>query len=163
MDNAHHLQELELDLVNWKRHQNYEGDDPDEKKGAGYFGYLWKRHLDPGTPTPHLAALTPLSLSHVLVAPALVDGINFDRLRSLTLRSCPGWSSFIKRAAKLGSALRLKTLEIEGHGASYIPPELVAVRALLDAFLGLESINLSVEGSAKVLPLWIIFLDTETL
>lgn len=56
--------------------------------------------------------LTSLVLAHAPLGPAMVDMINFEALRSLTLRLCPGWGVFTQRIMKMGLPVKLKTFEL---------------------------------------------------
>ncbi|RTE84721.1 hypothetical protein BHE90_000716 [Fusarium euwallaceae] len=170
--NSQHLQEVEIDLLDWERVEEINGyyDDSDSDgwgtdsddywmdssrngdKKAGFFAHIWSQHLKTTTPRPIFNALTKLSLSHVRVGPGLIDEMNMGLLRSLTLRSCPRWTSFLEYAPKLNVALNLKELEIEDHGDWPDPPSLSTLWGFLDSFLGLEKLYLSFQELIGILP-----------
>ncbi|KAM0424558.1 hypothetical protein ACHAPT_010274 [Fusarium lateritium] len=169
LNNAHHLEELELDLLDWEKTKVINGyyrigerdSDYDswlsareiyDSRTVGFFAFSWNSCQRSHMPRPIFSALTTLSLSNVLVGSGLVDEINFALLRSLTLRSCPEWTSFVDQAAKLNIPLGLKALEIEDDGSWPVPPRLSTLLAFLDSFLGLESLYLSFTELIGILP-----------
>ncbi|KAJ3460287.1 hypothetical protein MRS44_011154 [Fusarium solani] len=169
---SQHLQEVEIDLLDWERVEEINGyyDDSDSEgwatgsadswmdssrngdKKAGFFACIWKWHLRTTTPRPIFNALTKLPLSHVRVGPGLIDEMNIGLLRSLTLRSCPKWTSFLEYAPKVNVALKLKELEIEDHGDWPNPPRLSTLWGFLDSFSGLQKLYLSFEELIGILP-----------
>lgn len=87
-----------------------------------------------------------------MVTPA---SISFDTLRSLSLRMCPYWMSFLCHALESGIQTRLRKLEILDF---YLhTPEETAVRKtaaiaeLLDSFKGLEELFISHCGPTSAL------------
>lgn len=169
---SQHLQEVEIDLLDWERVEEINGyyDDSGSEgwatgsadswmdssrngdKKAGFFACIWNWHLRTTTPRPIFNALTKLPLSHVRVGPGLIDEMNIGLLRSLTLRSCPKWTSFLEYAPKVNVALKLKELEIEDHGDWPNPPRLSTLWGFLDSFSGLQKLYLSFEELIGILP-----------
>ncbi|EEU43788.1 uncharacterized protein NECHADRAFT_82939 [Fusarium vanettenii 77-13-4] len=170
--NSQHLQEVEIDLLDWDKVESINGyyDDSDSDgwgtdsddywmdssrngdKKAGVFACIWNRHMHTTTPRPIFNALTKLSLPHVRVGPGLIGEMNIGLLRSLTLRSCLKWTSFLEYAPKLNVVLKLKELEIEDHYDWPDPPRLSTLWGSLDSFLGLEKLYLSFEELVGILP-----------
>ncbi|KAJ4168683.1 hypothetical protein NW754_010606 [Fusarium falciforme] len=144
--NSQHLQEVEIDLLDWERVDSINGyyDDSDSDgwgtdsdeywmdssrngdKKVGFFACIWNRHMHTTTPRPIFNALTKLSLSH--------------------------WTSFLEYAPKLNVALKLKELEIEDHGDWPNPPRLSTLWGFLDSFSGLQKLYLSFEELIGILP-----------
>lgn len=173
IENSQHLQEVEIDLLDWERvgamngypisdsdNDGWATDSDDDRvessrngdKKAGFFACIWNGHMRTTTPRPIFNALTRLSLSHVRVGPGLIDEMNIGLLTSLTLRSCPEWTSFLEYAPKLNVALKLKELEIEDHDDWPNPPRLSTIWGFLDSFSGLEKLYLSFEELIGILP-----------
>ncbi|RSL39775.1 hypothetical protein CEP53_013820 [Fusarium sp. AF-6] len=120
-NNANHLTSLELDLPRrWKsgppESVYFEGRASEDN--LGYFGNTLKLHQH--TPQPIFRSLTSLVLAHAPLGAAMVDMINFEVLRSLTLRLCPRWGVFTQRVVKMGFPINLKTFELHhDSSASY--------------------------------------------
>lgn len=117
-NNAHHLDSLELDLPQvWKKHPplSVYVRRPPGDGNSGYFGNTLKLHQH--TTQPVFQQLTSLVLVHAPLGPAMVGMINFEVLRSLTLRLCPGWGPFTQRIVKMGFPIKLKTFELH-HDSS---------------------------------------------
>ncbi|WAO87818.1 Hypothetical protein NCS54_00513800 [Fusarium falciforme] len=112
-NNANHLSSLELDLPGWWKKtppspvyvEAPAGDD-----NSGYFGNTLKLHEH--TTQPVFQNLTTLALVHAPLGPAMVDMIDFEVLRSLTLRLCLGWGAFTQRIVKMRFPIKLKALEL---------------------------------------------------
>lgn len=107
-------------------------------------------------PRPLLPQLRVLNLTQVPLVAAIAHAINFDTLRSLTLRMCPGWCDFVKTTLELRVPLQLIALEIQetdnvsrGLGEDII-------QDLLNGFEGLEDLFISQVGPLDTLGLWSI-------
>ncbi|RSM10151.1 hypothetical protein CDV31_007334 [Fusarium ambrosium] len=120
-NNADHLASLELDLPRWWKSTPPEpvySERRASEHNPGYFGNTLKLHQH--TPQPIFRSLTSLVLAHAPLGAAMVDMINFEVLRSLTLRLCPRWGVFTQRIAKMGFPIKLKTFELHHDpSASY--------------------------------------------
>lgn len=153
--NADHLDHLELDLLytdgDFSRArvhvQRHEGDnDP------GYFGNILKLHEH--TVQPIFQSLTSLVLTNVPLGPAMVGMINFEVLRSLTLRLCPGWARFTQRIVKTRPPVRLKTLELR-HGLSApVKNSQLEVEQFIDVCGGLEELFLNLPKPDDARSIW---------
>ncbi|KAM0427191.1 hypothetical protein ACHAPT_007618 [Fusarium lateritium] len=154
-NNAHHLDNLELDLFDWWKAE------PDPElhfhsyvgvNNPSYFGNVLKLHQH--APQPILQNLSSLVLAHAPLGPAMVDMINFKALRSLTLRLCPGWTTFTKRIVKLGLPVRLKTLEL--HHDTCISSQVAQseVEDFIDVCGGLEELFLNLPRPIRAWSLW---------
>ncbi|KAJ6437886.1 transposase-like protein [Purpureocillium lavendulum] len=78
--------------------------------------------------------------------------INFDSLKSLTLRMYPGWDDFLTRVVQLKLPIKLKTLEIQGpdEGEGIEEP----ILRFLNAFQGLNELFLNQIALAHTLHIW---------
>jgi hypothetical protein len=90
-----------------------------------------------------------------VVTPA---SISFNALRSLTLRMCPYWISFLSQAPESGILPKLRKLEIldfylntSGETAGR---KIAAVATLLDSFKGLEELFISHCEPTSALEFW---------
>lgn len=171
-NNAHHLDNLELDLLYWwagRRSDIYDESHEGEDDNAGYFGNALRLHQC--TPQPIFRSLTSLVLAHAPLGPAMVDMINFEILRSLTLRLCPSWTSFTQRIVKTGLPVRLKTLELhhdldisvqttqvqtETFASTTLPrkPAQYELEEFIDACGGLEELRLNLPKPFDAWSLW---------
>ncbi|EWG55688.1 hypothetical protein FVEG_17571 [Fusarium verticillioides 7600] len=116
-NNKSHLETLELDLVDW----------PHLRKALGYWNdnervrrmrarnCMNKMILGLDIHSPHITFpnLHTLVLSHVPLTATLVQSINFEVLRSLTIRSCPQWYDFVLAITRQRIPERLKKLELQ--------------------------------------------------
>ncbi|KAJ6436641.1 hAT family dimerization domain protein [Purpureocillium lavendulum] len=78
--------------------------------------------------------------------------INFDSLKSLTLRMYPGWDDFLTRVVQLKLPIKLKTLEIQGpdEGEGIEEP----ILRFLNAFQGLNELFLNQIAPVHTLHIW---------
>ncbi|OAQ61376.1 hypothetical protein VFPBJ_11458 [Purpureocillium lilacinum] len=65
-----------------------------------------------------LPDIRTLVLSQVPVTASLAKMISFESLVSLTLRNCPGWDTFLARAARLKCRIQLTTFELHSETVS---------------------------------------------
>ena len=157
--NKTHLRTLELDSVNWKRFGDCSGPISNEEGGdreasAITHSYFIKDvvGLRRRQPQPLLPQLGALSLTQVPLEAALAHAINFDSLRSLTLRMCPGWSEFVKTALELKVSLQPIALEIqETNEVSRTDSEYI-IQDFLEKFEGLEKLFFS--GFKHFIDIW---------
>ncbi|KAJ4311518.1 hypothetical protein N0V84_010405 [Fusarium piperis] len=168
-NNAHHLDSLELGLFHWLHKEpdrdiydrSHEGHDDN----PGYFGNTLKLHQH--APQPMFQQLTSLVLAGAPLGPAMVEMINFDVLRSLTLRSCPGWETFTQRIVKMGLPVKLKTFELHyalkdaaqrGHAELDLyygcPNRLSEVEEFIHVCEGLEELFLNLPKPRHAWSLW---------
>ncbi|KAJ9139228.1 F-box domain-containing protein [Coniochaeta hoffmannii] len=158
--NKSRLRTLELDFVNWQKFLDYQDLSSDEEdgndEGTSMANSFFADHilcLDRRRPRQLLPQLRVLNLTQVALVGAMAHAINFDTLRSLTLRMCPGWTDFVKTALQLKVSLRLITLEIQDTDAVSISGEYV-IRDLINEFTGLEELFISQTGPVETLDLW---------
>jgi hypothetical protein len=151
--NSERLQNLELDFVNWPILQDdlgYESDDGDAAQKVvcrELFG------LTEQPPLPIFPAIRELSLTQVPLVAAMARAINFDTLRSLTLRTCPDWHKFLTEAMELDLPTRLKRLEIQDcDNGSFLGYDVIY--DFLATFQGLEELFVSYMGPEPTLQLW---------
>jgi len=154
--NSAHLRELRLDFVYWT-----EADD----SWFTYRGRLEGHHsenffawevlkLSAGEVVVKFPALETLLLSGVSfnsAAPEMFYAFNLSRLRSLTLRNCPGSDDFIKGAIELGQAIRLISLEVQ---AGFDFDMLDALSTFLGAFGGLENLYVAHGAPTDTIAFW---------
>ncbi|KAK4062576.1 hypothetical protein Purlil1_14210 [Purpureocillium lilacinum] len=79
--------------------------------------------------------------------------ISFESLVSLTLRNCPGWDTFLARAARLKCRIQLTTFELHSETVSPLWTQNTLVE-FLGAFRGLEELFVSQAGPVDSLALW---------
>lgn len=131
-NNAHHLDNLELDLIYWRRlgtfQKTYDYSHEGHADNPGYFGNALKLHLH--APQPVFQNLTSAVLAYAPLGPAMVDMINFEVLQSLTLRLCPNWPEFTQRIVKMGLPAKLKTLELHHNLDIQVQPAQVETEPL---------------------------------
>ncbi|OAQ58074.1 F-box-like domain-containing protein [Pochonia chlamydosporia 170] len=114
--NAGRLESLELDFVSWRYMEGilclYLGkrDSLDMELEKYFTAHLTSAIPDSGS---RFQSLRNLSLSHIPLTAAAGEVFNFDTLRSITLRDCPGWSAFLHVGLKPGDLLHLTTLEVK--------------------------------------------------
>lgn len=172
--NSAHLEDLEIDLQSWSRewdnresravhHQN----NPEEWDRtsastmlARQIFSLQSRPSDsserPSFPRLRHLKLTRLPLRDEITKEVVTPAsIRFDALRSLSLRMCPYWMSFLSQALESGISPRLNKLEILDFYL-HTPEETAvsktaAVAKLLDSFKGLEELFISHCGPTSAL------------
>lgn len=69
--------------------------------------------LDIHSPHVTFPNLHTLVLSHVPLTATFVQSIDFEVLRSLTIRSCPQWYDFVQAISRRRIPVRLKKLELQ--------------------------------------------------
>ncbi|KPM41357.1 hypothetical protein AK830_g5172 [Neonectria ditissima] len=156
-NNSQHLHKLELDFIDWKYYQ-------DEIEGTGpfrmnifhiidYFACILLDILSLDEAIPQLfPVIQVLSLSHMYLAKEIAHAINFETLRSLTLRQCPGLAEFIREAYS-NNSIRLKTLEIYDT-ETFMETDTRFLGKLLFAFDGLEELFLCLEDDISRCRIW---------
>jgi hypothetical protein len=149
------LQKLELDFVDWPKLRDYFdfmwGDEEDEIQtlwGFAMFG------LTRQAPRAIFPMIRELALSQVPLVAEMARAINFDTLRSLTLRMCPGTDDFLANVTGLGLSIRLKKFEVcdrdhESPGLSHENLE-----DFIGAFDGLEELFVTEPGPENALGFW---------
>ncbi|KAI0376289.1 hypothetical protein F5Y04DRAFT_266653 [Hypomontagnella monticulosa] len=160
--NRAHLRTLELDFVNWQVFLDYLDLSSDEEDGndqvtsiANSFFLNDVLGLQRRRPRLLLPQLRILNLTQVPLVAAMAHAVNFDTLRSLTLRMCPGWCDFIVTALELKVPLRLTALEIqETDTVSHGNDSEFVIQDLLSGFEGLEELFISQSGPVGTLGLW---------
>ncbi|KAH7205538.1 NADP-dependent oxidoreductase domain-containing protein [Fusarium oxysporum] len=132
-NNKPHLQTLEIDLVDWPHMRKALGyrNDAERAHGLPARDYIDKMvlGLDIHSPQITFPNLHTLVLSHVPMTTTLVQAIDFEVLRSLTIMSCPHWYIFVLAVEWRQVPVKLKKLEIQESW-----PRLI----FLDYFQGLE-------------------------
>ena len=159
--NKAHLRTLELDFVDWQEFRlglDLSSDEEEENdEGTSPAGSFFADHvlgLSRHQPRLLLPQLRVLSLTQVPLVAAMAHAINFDTLRSLTLRMCPGWCDFVETALECRVSLRLIALEIqETDGVSSASGDYI-IQDLLNAFEGLGELFISQSGPVGPLALW---------
>ncbi|KAF5649374.1 potassium channel beta subunit [Fusarium sp. NRRL 52700] len=116
-NNKARLETLELDLLDWthlRKALGYRNDDESVRRMRAR-DYVNKTipGLDIQSPNITFPNLHTLVLIHVPLTAVLVQSINFEILRSLTIRSCPQWYDFVLAIAWRRMPLRLKKLELQ--------------------------------------------------
>ncbi|CVK95060.1 uncharacterized protein FMAN_13286 [Fusarium mangiferae] len=116
-NNKPHLDTLEIDLVDWPHLRKALGyqNDVERVRRMRARDYVNKMILGLDTHSPHITFpnLHTLALSRVPLTATLVQSINFEVLRSLTIRSCPQWYDFVLTIARRRIPVRLKKLELQ--------------------------------------------------
>ncbi|PNP76130.1 hypothetical protein FNYG_10688 [Fusarium nygamai] len=154
-NNKPHLETLELDLVDWphlRKELGYRNDNERVRRMRAR-DYMNKTILGLDIHSPHITFpnLHTLVLSHVPLTATLVQSINFEVLRSLTIRSCPQWYDFVLAITRRRIAVRLKKLELQESWPKndaatddfeYGDPS----KVLLEYFQGLEELYLDQTG-----------------
>ncbi|KAF5552879.1 potassium channel beta subunit [Fusarium mexicanum] len=116
-NNKTQLETLEMDLVDWphmRKELGYRNDDERVRRTRAR-DYLNKMVLGLDIHSPHITFpnLHTLVLSHVPLTATLVQSVNFEVLRSLTIRSCPQWYDFVLAITRRRIPARLKKLEVQ--------------------------------------------------
>lgn len=116
-NNKPHLQTLELDLVDWPHMRKALGyrNDAERVHGLPARDYIDKMVLGLDIRSPQITVpnLHTLVLSHVPMNTTLVQAIDFEVLRSLTIMSCPHWYIFVLAVGWRQVPVKLKKLEIQ--------------------------------------------------
>ncbi|KAL3954405.1 hypothetical protein ACCO45_009968 [Purpureocillium lilacinum] len=140
--NSVHLQTLELDFVNWEDTWDLlASDNAGDHEDAAAQNFLVQGLLGPDrrlTPLV-LPDIRTLVLSQVPVTASMAKMISFESLVSLTLRNCPGWDTFLARAARLKCRIQLTTFELHSETVSPLWTQNTLVE-FLGAFRGLEAL-----------------------
>ncbi|KAH8900342.1 hypothetical protein GQ53DRAFT_862345, partial [Thozetella sp. PMI_491] len=143
--NATKLQKLELDFISWSDMRDYWGDvsdDEDERyESDGEKSYFTAKmlRLKPAPSPPLFPNLRALSLSQVPLGAAMARAVDLGALKSLTLRQCLDWDTFISAILKLDCPIRLRRFEIQDAPDMSETGDRI-LRDFLDAFQGLEHI-----------------------
>ncbi|KAJ2996538.1 hypothetical protein NUW58_g947 [Xylaria curta] len=167
--NSMHLQELDLDLVDWISLRDgldaidgldvddddgsdidYE-EDPDDKGDP----YILKTILgiNRRSPAPYFAGIRVLSLTQVPITTSLMPAINYNTLESLTLRLCPGAARFLDHVAEQMTTRHLKRLEFHSGGIGQLRDSSV-IRRCIPAFTGFEELFVVEQGPECSIDLW---------
>ena len=109
--NREHLEVLELDFIDWKQSINM-GLRNTEMIGSDCPLLSDLLDLAPTCPTPLFPNLKDLSLSECFIGPGLAIAVDFDALRSLKLRGCPGWCGFVEKITALQITPKIKVFEL---------------------------------------------------
>ncbi|KAF5669338.1 AAA family ATPase [Fusarium circinatum] len=116
-NNESHLESLELDLVDWPHMQRELGyqNGRDVVHGLRARDYMNETvfSLDKGSPCIKFPNLHTLVLSHVPLTATLAEAVDFEILKSLTIRSCPQWYDFVLAMAKRKVPVKLRKLELQ--------------------------------------------------
>ncbi|KAJ3519580.1 hypothetical protein NM208_g14074 [Fusarium decemcellulare] len=140
-NNAHCLEDFELDMVDWNLFYDYYDTDglEDELEYGGLFG------IRASLSESLFLNLSRLSLSQVEVGPGMIHLFNFHVLRSLTLRKCPGWAKFLDSIQEAELLLRLKTLEVQDYDSDDGAMRSLYLLCLLEISIGLEELYLNID------------------
>ncbi|KAF5562459.1 AAA family ATPase [Fusarium phyllophilum] len=158
-----HLETLELDLVNWPHLRKALGyrNDNERVRRMRARDYMHKSILGLDIHSPHITFpnLHTLVLSHVPLTATLVQSINFEVLRSLTIRSCPQWYDFVLAIARRRIPVRLKELELQeswpkNDAATDETEDGDPTEVLLEYFQGLEKFYLDQTGDMLSKDTW---------
>ncbi|KAF4969838.1 hypothetical protein FSARC_2996 [Fusarium sarcochroum] len=177
LNNAHHLEEIELELQSWSRERevmesriiNREDGSGDWNKTPAstvlarqIFG-LQTRTPD-SRPRPYYPKIRSLTLTRLPLKDEVTGqevtaaSFNLGILRSLTLRMCPFWMHLLTSFLESGVAPKLKTLEIldfylqTPHSAAM--RKTTVITNFIDSFTGLEELFVSHCGLASALDFW---------
>lgn len=116
-NNKSHLESLELDLIDWPHMRKELGyqNDSEVVHGLKSRDYINETvfGLDKRSPCIKFPNLHTLVLSHVPLSVALAETVDFEILKSLTMRSCPLWYEFVLTMAERRIPVRLKKLELQ--------------------------------------------------
>ncbi|KAL9561901.1 hypothetical protein ACKAV7_013824 [Fusarium commune] len=116
-NNKSHFRTLELDLFDWPHMRKALGyrNDAERVHGFPVRDYIDKMvlGLDISSPQITFPNLHTLVLSHVPMTTTLVQAIDFEVLRSLTILSCPHWYIFVLAVERRQVPVKLKKLEIQ--------------------------------------------------
>lgn len=153
--NAKTLKYLEVDLVNWERIGYYCSRNPydDGPRGLEHWIRLWRVPEGKFWGSKH-TALQTLCLTEVALSRESVGVLDFGVLRTLRLRNCERWDSFLEHAVGLHLPIGLKTLEVT------VKPGLLSCDAdevlsrFLKAFDGLEELYVGIESPLPFNELW---------
>ncbi len=153
-NNARHLLGLTLDFIHWGRVTSHWG-------RMGYPDLYVSRlvfQVEQTSASLQYPALTTLSLSGLDItsyAQGLACTTRAPSLRSITLRRCPGWDSFLHFLVDPESELTLDSLEIYQPVHCHGPDDAdVVVREFLNSARGLQNVYMSVPGPCDTKSLW---------
>jgi hypothetical protein len=156
--NSAHLTELRIDFVDWiEAHNSWFADRErfEDNRSENFFAREVLK-LSAGEVVVKFPALETLLLSDISfnsAAPEMFYAFNLSRLRSLTLRNCPGSGDFLRGAIELGEAIRLISLEVQANiNHDFDIPG--AISTFLRAFEGLENLYIAYTGPTDTIALW---------
>ncbi|KAG4261641.1 hypothetical protein FPRO03_11658 [Fusarium proliferatum] len=115
--------------------------------------------LDKLSPCIKFPNLHTIVLSHVPLSAALAETVDFEILKSLTIRSCPLWYEFVLTMAQRKVPVKLRKLELQeswpknDEGSIYMDED-DPIAFLLDSFEGLEEFYLSQIGGMRSILTW---------
>lgn len=156
--NSAHLTELRLNFVDWTEADDSWFTDRGQWKSDRSENFFARDvlKLSAGEAVVKFPALETLLLSEISfesAAPEMSYAFNLSRLRSLTLRNCPGSGDFLRGVVKSGQAIRLISLEVQaGIGHGFDMPG--AISKVLGTFEGLEDLYVAHAGPAKTIAFW---------
>ncbi|KAL2817947.1 hypothetical protein BDW59DRAFT_129607 [Aspergillus cavernicola] len=85
----------------------------------------------------------------------MASAFNFNSLRSLKLRFCPGWEMFLKQVASLSQPIQLKSLEIQSNTQyNDEDDEAATISEFLDTIEGLEDLYICTSSPSDALVIW---------
>ncbi|KAK3299269.1 uncharacterized protein B0H64DRAFT_387927 [Chaetomium fimeti] len=151
--NSERLRRLELDFVCWESLRYYLDSRSEEKVQqedwcAKFFGLTTQpaRLIFP--------AIRELSFTDLPLMADVACAVNFGTLRSLTLRRCLGWDTFLARATELNLPVRLKTFEL--HIIDHTPDGWgrTVIQDFLNGFKGLEDFFIDEPEQGETLSFW---------
>lgn len=174
--NSDTLRHLEVDLVDSGNVDSYVSGPPYEAgpDGLAHSHLFWREFLGKIS-GPAYPALQTLCLTQVDLRKRSVRALDFNVLRTLKLRDCVGWKSFLRDAVQLRSPVGLKTLELQArfNRINYAPhnwtPGSVpgdnwdpnvgwkageVVSNFLAAFTGLKELYVNLKGPSLFDKLW---------
>lgn len=153
-NNARGLRGLTLDFIRWDRVTSHWG-------RMGYPDLYVSRlvfQVEPTSASLQYPALTTFSLSGLDItsyAQGLACATRAPSLRSITLRRCSGWDSFLHFFVDPESELTLDSLEIYQPVHFHDPVDAdVVVREFLNSARGLQNVYVSVPGPCDTKSLW---------
>ncbi|KLP22008.1 uncharacterized protein LW94_3265 [Fusarium fujikuroi] len=162
-NNKSHLESLELDLIDWphmRRELGYQSDS-EVVHGLKARDYINEKvfGLDKLSPCIKFPNLHTLVLSQVPLSATLAETVDFEILKSLTIRSCPLWYEFVLTMAQRKIPVKLRKLELQeswpknDEGSIYMDED-DPIAFLLDSFEGLEEFYLSQVGGMRSILTW---------
>ncbi|OAQ60886.2 hypothetical protein VFPPC_01929 [Pochonia chlamydosporia 170] len=154
--NAHHLEALQLDFIDWELVKEHWDDMDDDI--TDFFRFVLR--VRPQSTELRFPAMEKLSLSGLDLTShscGVAYAVNAASLRSVTIRRCPGWELFLQQLIEPNCALNITSLEI------YQPVGLLGIaeneeeeilRNFLESISGLESLYLSLPSPTDTKALW---------
>ncbi|KAJ4267130.1 hypothetical protein NW762_003229 [Fusarium torreyae] len=177
LNNAHHLQDLELELQSWSREResmesriiNREDGSGDWNKTSAstllarrIFGLHTRTPDSP--PRPLYPSIRNLTLTRLPLKDEIsgqevtAASFNLNTLRSLTLRMCPYWMYLLSSFLDAGVTPELKTLEIVDFYLQTTRQAAIRKTSIItnfiDSFIGLEELFVSHCGPVSALDFW---------